>query len=562
MTPAYTGMRAVAPARQLSGRRSAAGPFQSNLYERQAKPRRVVARVRGSGGKMADVSVLYDGPGVEVDSGEAMQPDCFRDLNLDQVVAAVIAGREAYDLEAFFYRNARDERTIRYRQDVMRDLERPAVLDRVNRFALNMRSMRACLQSAGKLFHTWQKRRWQLEAAHLYCDAVRALSADLEIVDLRSTGLRRVRDHVRHYVLTDAFLLLATSEARVRALLDQVHYTIHIDGDSVVVSRYDGEPDYSAEVLSAFEKFRQRELVERRFRADDYPNMNHVEAKILDCVVRLNTDAFDALTRFCGEHASFFDPAVVAFDREVQFYIAYLEHMRRITEQGVTFCYPVVSEDNKTESVAGSFDLALAEKLRRERRSVVCNDYRLEGAERIMVVTGPNQGGKTTFARMFGQLHFLASLGLPVPGSHARLFLQDQVYAHFEREEDMKNLRGKLHDDLLRIRRILDEATPRSVIVMNEIFSSTSLKDAIFLSKKVMTKIMSLDALAVYVTFIEELSRLNGQTLSMLSEINADDDTSRTFRIRRRPADGRAYAVSLAHRYRLTYEQIAERLGL
>lgn len=509
---------------------------------------------------MVDLSILYDRPGTEY--GEAVQLDCFADLNLDQIVDAVTAGREQYDLKAFFYQNTRDERTIRYRQDVMRDLERPAVLDRINRFAMSMRSVRAYLKSAGTLFHTWQKRRWHLDAAHLYCDATREFSADLEVLELYSTGLQRIRDHVRQYVLTDAFLSLATSEALVRTLLDQVHYTIHIDGDSVVVSRYDDEADYSAEVLNAFEKFRQRELVKRRVSADDDPRMNHVEAKILGCVVRLNAGAFDALARFCDEHASFFEPVIVAFDREVQFYIAYLEHMRRIAEQGVTFCYPVVSGSSKTESVTGSFDLALAEKLRRERRSVICNDYRLEGIERIMVVTGPNQGGKTTFARMFGQLHFLASLGLPVPGIHARLFLQDHVYVHFEREEDMKNLRGKLHDDLLRIRQILDEATPSSVIVMNEIFSSTSLKDAIFLSKKVMTKIMSLDALAVYVTFIEELSRLGGQTLSMLSEMNADNEMSRTFKVSRGPADGRAYAVSLAYKHRLTYEQIAERLGL
>lgn len=96
---------------------------------------------------MVDLSILYDRPGTEY--GEAVQPDCFADLNLDQIVDAVTAGREQYDLKAFFYQNTRDERTIRYRQDVMRDLERPAVLDRINRFAMSMRSVRAYLKSAG-----------------------------------------------------------------------------------------------------------------------------------------------------------------------------------------------------------------------------------------------------------------------------------------------------------------------------------------------------------------------------------------------------------------------------
>ena len=80
-------------------------------------------------------------------------PAYFADLNLDQIVASITAGKQEYNLAPFFYEALKSREAIEYRQEVMRDLENDAHYDAVTRFANAMRSVREHLGQAGKLHY-------------------------------------------------------------------------------------------------------------------------------------------------------------------------------------------------------------------------------------------------------------------------------------------------------------------------------------------------------------------------------------------------------------------------
>jgi len=505
-------------------------------------------------------SILADGAAIDPD-GEAPEPDYFADLHLNDIVKSITAGREAYDLKPFFQARLRDAATIRYRHEVFLDLEDPAVLRLVRAFAAEMLTVHERLGRASRVHYRHEQERWFLDAARVYIEAVSQLARDLDGAAVRSRGFLAFRDFLADHVASDGFRELAAGAERVRAELATVRYRLRIEGGRVVVGRSESEPDYGAEVLRTFEKFRQGAGREYRFEFNSWPDMNHVEAAVLDRVALLFPAAFASLDEFCARHPQFLDPTIERFDREVQFYVAYLEHIDRLRGGGLAFCYPEVTGRSKASHGRDIFDLALAASLPGESKPVVTNDFDIRAPERILVVSGPNQGGKTTFARTIGQLHHLTAIGVPVPGTAARLHLVDRIFTHFERMEEVEDLAGKLEDDLRRIHAILETATPDSLLIMNESFSSTTLADQLVINRDVLRAVIDREILCVAVTFLDELASLDPATVSMVSTVDPDEPAVRTFKIVRRSADGLAYAMAIAEKHRLTYRRIKDRLA-
>lgn len=505
------------------------------------------------------VSLLFGSAEASDDCSDEV-PECFIDLNLDQIVAAIVGEEDQYRLTPLLYTPALNIDTIVRRHAVFQDLEAEAIRRAVLAFTEGIgrvHELRARVDEAG---HRHEKTRWLVDSAAHYCSVVRDFASALEEVRLESVGFIDLAGWLSDYIDSEVFrTLVETVEARL-ADAEGIRYDVLIHGPRVEVSPFGEEPDYGEAIAETFERFRRGETTEHQQKFTEMRSLDTVEVRVLEQVTQLFPDIFKRFDAFHEEHADYVSDVVKRIDRELQFCLHYRRYISPLEKAGLAFCYPEIAGPDEAIWARQAFDLALARQLVAQKEVVVVNDFELTPPERMILVSGPNQGGKTTFARMFGQLHWLARLGCPVPGDSARLMFWDVLLTHFERAEDIHNMRGKLEDDLVRVHAILERVDCESVVIMNEIFNSTTSDDARYLGERILRALIDARTTGVCVTFIDDLAKLDAAIVSMASTVEADDSAVRTFQIKRKTPDGRAYARSLAEKHRLTREALEARL--
>jgi DNA mismatch repair protein MutS len=226
-------------------------------------------------------SILYRHAHADLAIEPTEAPEFFHDLNIDQLVAGV-TGKDEYELKPFFYHRLGDVDAIAYRQEVMKDLEDPGLLERIQAFAEKMQEIRSRLQGIEQTYYRLHKNGWLLEAAAIYCAAVRQLAAALTEVEPRSLGFREFRDYLSSYVASEPFAALMADTERIKSDLRSVTYAVVVRGLAVTVRKYQDEIDYSAEIEGTFSKFRRGDVKDYLIRYPEFTGMGHVDAQIVE----------------------------------------------------------------------------------------------------------------------------------------------------------------------------------------------------------------------------------------------------------------------------------------
>lgn len=233
---------------------------------------------------------------------------------------------------------------------------------------------------------------------------------------------------------------------------------------------------------------------------------------------------------------------------EVAFYIGAVNLHDRLAELGGPLCQPEPLElGARAWRAEGLYDAALALRLGGQP---VANDLAADGS-RCIVVTGPNQGGKSTFLRSLGLAQLLMQAGLFVPARAFRAAVVGRVFSHFSREEDETLRRGKLDEELARMRTIVDRLRPGDLVLLNESFSSTNEREGSAIARGVVEAMLDAGVRVAYVTHLTDLAlglaaERRAGTIFLRAERRPDG--SRTFRVVPGEPEGTSHGIDVYRR--------------
>jgi len=470
-------------------------------------------------------SLLWPGGAQRPRAGGRLSPSACVDLDLGEVARA-LSGRDKRR-EAMVWsvltEVGTDAETIAYRQEVTADLlADPRLAARLSAILPLLAELGRKDDPTGSHEDDWGilELTRRLTDLSLYVRAVTELRAALTEATPRSGGLLALKAGLAAEMAGETFRAL---EEDLPPLRDRLKH-----GECITIAinlKPSWEPE-SAAILSIGPRTPGKgSMLDRLFhgaqpdarglsplrRADPLNMYNQDNVLFRDLRALLEATAgpaLSALEKFQGLNAS----KLTHLEPEFSFYIGAAALIGRLQAAGLPLCRPEVAPaQERACRVEGGYNIALALRLLADRapgaKRIVPSAITFDGdIGRIWILTGPNRGGKTTFIRAAGLTHILFAAGLPVPGTSARISPVDNVITHFLAPETAKPGAGRLDEEAERLAEVFAEATPQSLVLLNEVLAGTSQAEALGLATDAVRGFRLLGARCIYATHLHDLA--------------------------------------------------------
>ena len=476
-----------------------------------------------------------------------------------------------------------DRATIEYRLAVIDDLlKNPTIVD-------VLKSVLTLLCDIVEL----RAIKNETEVAKNYLYSITEIELYIDIVAKLARGFRSVRDNVKSEALiklTETVTELSESDyyrdlnKKLNDLTNKVHevksVTIGVNLDSEFrptdagVISLNPEPFKSGKVID--------KILRLNFKDDDYTciaplvpynpkNSDNTKLAFVNAFNNAMNEIFKSDVRAWRSLVQAYvlsnTDFLLRIMPEIEFLTKAQHLLLALKSRGLALCTPEICDaDARIFDAKGIYNPVVALKLDAD---MVKNDIDFDDAAKIYVLTGPNRGGKSVITCAVGQLQALCQLGLPVPAAAARVSPASSIYTHFPTESGDTIDKGRLGEECDRLGTIFDTVDARSLVLLDESFSSTGSYEASFIASEVLTCFSMVGCRVLFSTHLHELSgKIDELSAECTSKGGAPIDTlvagingaERSFEITRAKPDGKSYARDIADKYGISYDKIMQRV--
>lgn len=487
---------------------------------------------------------------------------------------------EQAKLEKLLRQMPTDRRTIAYRQDIYRDLKsNPELAENLYKILDAMQFFIQDKRPADYEKSTIWELVNRLRGLQNYIESVTKMQELLKGREFQSEGMRNFAAHIADIyensgfdALTEDLKVLSEGVDQVRSMtlgvnLDQnlqpirvgiVSFNRFVFDDKGIVKRfltYHSQKLLTKDDIPPFEMMTHLEKYER-VPTGLMNNLTGIVEQMLPSVTRSLKTELQKYIDLSGEE-------LARCGEELLFYLRCIKLEQKLTEKGMPCCEPEFSNDDT--QFCDLYNVKLA--LREDSGEVVCNDLEFTKDKTILILTGPNRGGKTILTQGIGLAMLLFQHGVFVPCRSGKVRPCDAIFTHFPADENQTVMLGRLGEESARFRNIWEQATENSLLLMNESFATTSHSESLYIAEDVLKCLCCVGIRTCYNTHMHELAEHTERLQSERSVCGAASvlmgrcGSENAFRIRYEKPNGKSYAHEIAQQYGITLEQLSEKLN-
>jgi DNA mismatch repair protein MutS len=410
-----------------------------------------------------------------------------------------------------------------------------------------------------------------------YVNIVQQLQDALAESTLESQALIQLRDHLAILLADEEFQALQRDLPELRAPLENIRsLTIGINLDvelrpysatlMAINDRLIGEPH---SILNRFLGLSSDEAEDAGIAPLHYtprdPNQRPLSPLFQD-LDRILTQVAQPVAKALSRYVKVGSTNLTNLENELAFYVGSAKLFLSLAERGTPFCRPEIAP--VSEKITAIRDLTNIILCIKAKETPIPSDAEFGENGRIAILTGPNNGGKTTYLRSVGLAQVMFQAGLFISARAARMSPVDKIATHFPVAESRQE--GRLAEEAARLHSLFQQITSASLVLLNETFSSTSSDEAFYLARDIICGLRVVGVRAIYATHLTQLAenlpdieaQIAGASrlFSLVAGIQLTENgqVTPTFQIARGLPLGRSYAQEIARHHGISLEQIVQ----